>query len=415
MSLRIRVLAVVLAAGCAPLIRSQGLSFTDAVDRASRDAPTVVADLEQVGAAQHAARAAGRLPDPKLLLGIDNLPIEGPDQFSFSRDSMTMQRIGLMQDFPNRAKRQAESAVAQGYVAVAQSQLRLARLDAVQQTASAWIARRTVEQQLAKLEELQAENRLLEQALRVGVASGQSTPIEAVAAQQEVAALAERRDALESRREQAIGLLRRWIGVAADEPLLGDVPVFVVDRAALVRNISHHPELTALDAQAVVLDSEISEAKAFRRPDSAIEMAYQRRAPNFSNMVSLQLSVDLPIFPGSRQNPRISGKLAERRALDAAREADLREHQQMLEADLVELERLRKAVERQRQTVIPLAEQKVALLQSAWGANKASLPDLIGARRERIEAEATLLELEGTRQAGLASLHFRYEHSGDGQ
>jgi len=415
MSLHTRVLVAVLMAACAPLIRSQGLSFTEAVDRASRDAPAVEAGAARVDAAQHAARAAGRLPDPKLLLGIDNLPIEGPDRFSFSRDSMTMQRIGFMQDFPNHAKRSAENALAQGSVAVAESELRLARLEAVQQVASAWIARRTVEQQLARLDELRNETRLLEEVLHSGVASGRNSLIEVVAFQQEVAALAERREALESRREQAIGLLRRWIGAAADEPLAGEVPNFAIDRAALVRNISHHPELTALDAKAAVVDSEVAEARASRRPDSAVELAYQRRAPNYSNMVSIQLSVDLPIFPGSRQIPRISGKLAERRALDAAREADFREHQQMLEADLSELERLRKAVERQRQAVIPLAEQKVALLQSAYAANKASLADLIGARRERIEAEATLLELEATRQAGVASIHFRYDHTGDRQ
>ena len=175
-----------------------------------------------------------------------------------------------------------------------------------------------------------------------------------------------------------------------------------------------HPELTAIDARAAILDSEIAEAKASRHPDWGVEMAYQRR-PEFGDMVSLQLSVDLPLFPGSRQAPRIDGKLAERRALDSAREADVREHQQMLDAELIELERLRKAVERQRQTVIPLAGRKVELLQSAWSSNQASLADLIEARRQRIEAEFTLLELEGMRQVGLASLHFRYEHSGERQ
>lgn len=413
MSLRIRVLAAVFMVGCAPLIRSEGLSFTEAVDRASRDTPAVEADTIRVDAAQQAARAAGKLPDPKLLLGIDNLPVEGPDQYSFSRDSMIMQRIGFMQDFPNRGKRSAEVALAQGQVDLAQSELRLTRLNAVEETASAWIVRRTLEQQLAKLDELDAENRLLDGAVRSRIASGQGMPVEAVAVRQEAAALAARRDALEARREQVIAQLRRWIGQAADEPLLGDAPELSVDRAALLRNLSRHPELTAFEARAAVLDSQIAEAKASRHPDWAVEMAYQRRGSAFGNMVSLQVSIDLPIFPGSRQIPRINGKLAERRALDSAREADLREHQQMLEADLIELERLRKAVERQRQIVLPLAEEKVALLQSAWRANIASLADLIGARRERIEAETTLLELEGTRQAGLASLHFRYEHTGE--
>jgi hypothetical protein len=80
----------------------------------------------------------------------------------------------------------------------------------------------------------------------------------------------------------------------------------------------------------------------------------------------------------------------------------------MIDADLAEQQRLQKAVARQRDVVLPLAEEKVLLLQSAWSANQASLAELIGARRERIEAEVGLLELQGAIRAGLAALHFRY-------
>ena len=414
MSLHIRVLATVLAVGCAPLIRSQGLSFADAVDRASRDTPAVEAGAVRVDAAQQAARAAGKLPDPKLLLGIDNLPVSGPESYSLSSDSMTMQRIGIMQDFPSRAKRSAEVALAQDQIDLARSDLRVTRLEAVEQVAAAWIARWSIERQLAKLDELDAENRLLDTAIRARIASGSGQQVETVAVRQEAAALAERRDALIARRQQAIAQLRRWLGAVADEPLAGEAPDFQVERESLLRNLPHHPLLATLDAQAAVLDSQIAAAKATRHPDWSLELAYQRRAPVFGNMVSLQLSVDLPIFAGSRQGPRIEAKRMERRALDAAREADLREHLQMLDADLIEQQRLQKAVDRQRTVVLPLAAEKVELLQSAWRANTTTLAELIGARQEKVEAEIALLELQGASQAGLASLHLRYAaHTGE--
>lgn len=42
-------------------------------------------------------------PDPKLRLGIENLPITGPDRFRYDRDFMTMRQIGWAQEFPNSA------------------------------------------------------------------------------------------------------------------------------------------------------------------------------------------------------------------------------------------------------------------------------------------------------------------------
>ena len=58
-----------------------------------------------ITAAREMAVAAGQLPDPVLKLGIDNLPVDGADRFSLTRDFMTMRRIGVMQEFTRDDKR----------------------------------------------------------------------------------------------------------------------------------------------------------------------------------------------------------------------------------------------------------------------------------------------------------------------
>ena len=60
--------------------------------------------------AAEAARAAGQLPDPMLRAGIDNLPVTGADRFSTTRDSMTMKRIGIGQEWVSADKRAAREA-----------------------------------------------------------------------------------------------------------------------------------------------------------------------------------------------------------------------------------------------------------------------------------------------------------------
>jgi outer membrane protein TolC len=145
-----------------------------------------------------------------------------------------------------------------------------------------------------------------------------------------------------------------------------------------------------------------------------MEMAFQRRGPQFSNMVSLQVSVDLPVFSESRQDPQIAARLAERRAIDANREAGVREHAQMLESGLAEFHRLRSAVERQREVFLPLADEKVTLAMADWRGGKISVMDVISARRERLDAGLKLIALEGERQQVAANLHYTYdEHAGE--
>lgn len=396
------------------LAQAAPLSFNDALALALREAPALAANAAQIEAARQAAIPAGELPDPKLALGIDNLPIEGADRYSLSRDVMTMRRIGLMQEFPNRTKRDARVAVARGRVELTEAEARITRLTLLRETAAAWIGRDTVERQLSRLDALLEENRLLEAAVRARLAGGRGMVTEVVMPRQEAAMIEERRDELHARRVQAIAALRRWIGTAADTPLVGTAPDWPVSRESLMHTLQQHPELAVFEPQARVLEAEAAEARAAKKPDWALELAYQNRDAQFGDMVSLQVSVDLPLFAASRQNPQIAAKQAEQLALDAERETTLREHAAMLETDFAEYERLGNAIKRQREVLLPLAEEKVTLALAAWRGGQGDLMELIAARSERINAELKAIALAGEQRQLAARLHYAYgDHQGE--
>lgn len=387
---------------------AESLSFDNALALALRETPLLTANEAELDAARQAAIPAGALPDPKLTLGVDNLPVEGPDRYSLTRDFMTMRKIGVMQEFPNRARREARVAAARGRVALAAAETRITRLMVLRETAVAWIARDSVEQQLARIDALVEENRLLESAVRARLAGGQGMATETVMPRQEAAMIEERRDELRARREQAIANLRRWLGPAAEAPLTGTSPDWPISHEALTHGLHRHPEIVAFASKAQMLEAEVAEARATRTPDWALELAYQQRGSQYGDMMSLQVSFDLPLFAGSRQNPQIAAKLAERSGLDAEREAMVREHAAGLEADLAEHQRLVNAVERQREVMLPLAEEKVALALAAWRGGKGSLTELIAARRERIDAELKAIALAGELRQLAARLHYAY-------
>lgn len=116
------------------------LTLEQALQLAEQTAPSLEARAADVQAAQSSAVFAGELPDPKLTLGLQSVPIEGESRWRADRDAMTMQMIGVMQEVPNRAKRRARTGAAQAGIEARGVQQFAELLNVRQQTAEAWLA-----------------------------------------------------------------------------------------------------------------------------------------------------------------------------------------------------------------------------------------------------------------------------------
>jgi outer membrane protein TolC len=402
-----RLAGALVAALCS--LPAAALTLDQALLLAEREAPSLTAQAANVQAARHAAVPAGELPDPKLTLGVQSLPIEGDDRGRFDREPMTMQMIGLMQEVPSRAKRHARVEAAEAGVLSAAAQERVERLRVRRQTALAWIAARAVEEKLSLFNDLYGENELLAKAVRASIAAGRGQAADSVAPKQEAALLADAEDQLLQSRAQQRAALRRWIGTQADEPLSGRLPHWPVDAGHYQDKLQHHPELTLFDPMTAAAQAEVRQAVADKQSDWSWELAYQKRDRAFGDMLSLQVSFDLPLFPGSRQNPRIAAKQASLSQLHAEREAAEREHAQQLADDLAEYQRFERALSRSQDLLLPLAEEKVALTLAGYRAGANELASLIAARRELIEARLKHIDFEQARALSSARLHFAYE------
>ncbi len=390
-------------------VRAGSLSFSQALQLAEQNAPTLSMQQAEIESARYAAIPAGELPDPKLFAGIDNFPISGPPGFEPGQEPMTMLKIGVMQDIPNTAKRRARVAAAAAAVDRAQVLKAVERLRVRRETALAWIARYTVERKLALFDELYHENRLLAESVNAQQVAGTGTITDTILPREDAAILAERHDELVRDQSAATAKLRRWIGASAEQPLAGEPPVWPISREVLEQRLHQHPELVVFGPMGWMIDAEVREAEAMKKPDWAMEFAYQRRDDNFGDMVSLQFTLDLPLFPGRRQDPQIAARRSERLKVDAEREATLREHTEILEADLAEYEQLVYALQRQQKTLLPLAQEKVDLALAAYrGAGKIDLISVIIVRRELIDARLRAVDLEGQRSQAAARLHFAY-------
>lgn len=385
------------------------LTLDEALRQAEREAPSLAAQAAQVEASRSSAIPAGALPDPKLLLGLQNVPIEGDNRGRFDREPMTMQMVGVMQEVPSRAKRRARVDLARAGVERATLEQRVERLKVRRQTALAWISARAVEEKLALFQTLYAENDLLAKAVRASIAGGRGQAADSVAPRQEAALLAEAEDQLLQSRAQQRAALRRWIGPRADEALAGRLPNWPVDAEHYRHNLQRHPELALFDPMTDEAQAEVRQAVADKQSDWSWELAYQKRDDAFGDMMSVQFSFDLPLFPGARQNPRIAAKQAQLSQLHAEREAAEREHAQQLVDDLAEYQRLDRALRRSQDLLLPLAEEKVALTLAGYRAGANELASVVAARRELIEARLKHIDFEQARALTSARLHFAYE------
>ena len=100
--------SVALIAVAVPLAHAAETSLTlpEAQRLAAERSRQLVAQDSAVAASREMAAAAGRLPDPTLKFGVENLPVNGPDAYSVTNDFMTMRQIGVTQEFTRGEKRQ---------------------------------------------------------------------------------------------------------------------------------------------------------------------------------------------------------------------------------------------------------------------------------------------------------------------
>src|SRR5579859_2959801 len=167
---------LVVAAALASPAHAGPLTFAQALDRAAASAPSLQAAALQTEAARASARAAGALPDPKLNLGVEGFPISGPNAGHPSRDDFSAVKVGIMQDVPNRGRR--ESAVAGASAVISQAEAaRLVELRKVKvATALAWIDVAYAERRLAAVDQVLASLRPLWEAQPSAVAAGRQRP-----------------------------------------------------------------------------------------------------------------------------------------------------------------------------------------------------------------------------------------------
>lgn len=369
------------------------MTYDQALARAAAFAPSIRARSASVDAARSSAIASDRLPDPTLDLRLQDFPVTGPDAGSFTRDNFTMSVIGLTQRFPNLAKRRARAGRAAADIGIAEAgtltEARTVRLE----TALAWIDLYYGERRLAQLDLLDASLDDLQKTVSARLTAGTARLSQALEPAQLRAAVADRRADMIAAVAQARARLARYTGDANPE-VSGSPPALDIDPAKLMAGIDALPALRAADAAIAGADADTRLARADKRPDWSVSASYGRREPRYGDLVSVGVSIDLPLFAGKRQDPKIAASISAAGGARLDRDTLRLQWVAALQSDLADHAMHHERLENARTTLVPLAKRRAELDRDSYAAGKLDLGSALLATLALAEAEVDALNRE---------------------
>lgn len=385
------------------------LTLIEAQRIAAGRSQQLVAQGALTTAAREQAVAAGQLPDPVLKFGIDNVPANGPDRGSLTRDFMTQRRIGLSQEITRSEKRQLRSERFERDAQRVQAQRQLTLANLQRDTALAWLDRYYTQAQRELLLQQIEETRLQVQAADSAFRTGRGSQADVFAARAAVIGLEDRLSQI-NRQERGAGIaLTRWIGAPdAERPLSGSPPwqTTPLQGELSSEHLKQHPDLLALSAEVDAVETDAKLAQANKQADWSVEASYAQRGSAYSNMVSIGVSIPLQWDQKNRQNRELAAKLAMVDEAKARYEDMLRSHEAEVRGWLNDWQTGKDRVARYRSELIPTARQRSEATLTAYRIGKSDLAAGLLARRDEIDVRMQVLTLELETARSWAQLNF---------
>jgi outer membrane protein TolC len=408
-AVRTVVVSIALAFAALPSF-GQSLSLEDALKAGEAQSPRLAAQRHMLSSTEAQLGRAGELPDPKLRLGIENLPVTGPDRLHYGRDFMTMRQIALAQEFPNSAKRFALNQRAERMRDVESANLGAQRAALHRDIAMAWLEAHFAERVQTALERLARQLQLHSETASAAVSRGRQSAAEALMVRLAFEQANDRLIEQERVAARSRIMLASWIGDEAKRPLADppDTSRFAHPREHLVERLTEHPQLQFVDRKEGLARAEADLARSTRRTDWMLEVGYGQRRPYFDNMLSVMISFDLPWQTERRQDRDIASKLAEVEQARAMREDALRMHTAEVRGWLADFDAAARRIERFERVLLPLARDRRSAALAAYQGGRGELGGVLEAERAVTETDLALVQALAERAKAWANLNYLY-------
>lgn len=356
------------------------------------------------------AIADGQLPDPKIKLGIMNMPV---NSFDRGQEPMTQLQVGIQQSFPRGRTLHYKSLQTMDIADVDEAKaldrgkkvlrsLRNSYLDVYLNV---------------KTESILEQNRdLFTQMLDITqrqYAVGRDNQHDVLRAQLELALIDDRIAEIVGEKEIAMAELAKWIGFdQAQRPLPQTFPELapISSLEQIVSELPSHPLIQIEDALVKANDKNVNIAEEQYKPGWMLDFTYGERTGNNpdgssrDDFASAMIMMDLPIFTDKRQDKRLAASKLEHIASRFARSDRLLELKRQVEKEHANWVRQGKRFELYETRAVVDAAQNSESTLKAYQNDLTDFTTLMRARLTELNTQLDMLKIRINRTKSQANL-----------
>ena len=392
------------------------ITMQDAINIAIQHDPWLTGNQLQERALRAVSRGANNLPDPKLSMGLLNLPSDG---FAFNQEPMTQFKVGVAQIFP-RGDSLAIKQQLLNYKADQHPYQREDRKAKIQVTVSQlWLNAIKADQTIRLIER---DRVLFEQLVDIVKASyssaqGNTRQQDVISAQLELARLDDRLTTVNSQRDIALTNLSEWLTPSAQLAVSDtfsdttSVPTFPelsdeikglfqrADNTGLLQLLTHHPALLAIEQSAKAGDTAVNLAKQKYKPQWGVNASYAYReddqlGQSRADFFSIGITVDVPIFGYAQQDSEVAASRLTAQAI----ETDKRLLQQRMLAQMLNLYQQETRFGQREagflSAILPQIQEQADASLSAYTTDDGDFSEVMRARISQLGAQIDLIDIQ---------------------
>lgn len=395
---------------------SAQLSMQDAVKMAIQHDPWLTGSKLQERSLRVASKGVNNLPDPKLSLGLLNLPSDG---FAFDQEPMTQLKVGITQNFP-RGDSLAIKQQQLNYQADQYPYQRADRKAKLQVTVSTlWLEAVKADMTIGLIKR---DRVLFEQLVEIvnasySAAQGNTRQQDVISAQLELARLEDKLTAMQSQRDAALANLAQYIS-PADHLMLsnafnGDMlpPSYPeldrhiqlvfqrADHSGLLELLTHHPAIQAIEQAVKAGNTAVELAKQQYEPQWGVNASYAYRddsplGQSRADFFSIGITVDMPLWGYEKQDSEVAKFNLQAQAI----ETDKRLMQQKMVGQMLSLYQQKLRLEQREQgylaSILPQMQQQADASLSAYTHDDGDFSQVMRARIAQLNAQIDLIALQ---------------------
>ncbi len=401
---------VLFAAPGVPAHAGETLRLSALLAEARAKNPALSAVKYKYRAALERVPQAGALPDPMLMAGVLNLPV---NSFEFDEDMMTSKMIGLSQTFPFFGKRALREKAASEEAGAVKGDYGEDALSLELDVKTAYFRLYRIKKDLEVLKKtgalLDSLGKIAQSRYSVGIGSMRDI----IKTQLEQSMLIDRRLAL--RKEDGTERARLGALLGRDAPVEGAVedikpaPLTLDARALAKAAVANRPEIMAASERIKKGETLIALARKAAYPDFTVSAQYMERdrqnnGVRPSDMVSAVVSINLPIWRRSKIEPGIKEAALLKSSAEEEKDAEENAIKTKVESLVWQIEKDDRMIKLYREVIIPEANDDISAGLAGYEVGKVQYIDLLDSIRTLLGYQTEYYNRRADRETKAAGL-----------